>query len=62
MKVMAKNVKHGDIATFRGTTEKVTEVRYHGFPRNSQGKSYMLTIQRGFSHTMFNETDLIQIK
>ena len=62
MLIMVKKVKRGDVVVHRGIEEKVTDIRYHGFPKNDQGKSFMLTIQRGPHHSMFNETDFVQVR
>jgi hypothetical protein len=63
MKKMAGFIKVGDIVVIRkGKEEEVTDVRRHGFPRNSSGRSFMLTVQRGPFHTMFEETDMVEVK
>ena len=63
MEVMAGKINVGDTVVLRGCGKnfvKVTDVRRHSFPRNTAGRSYMLTIQSGPNHVSYNELDMVK--
>ncbi len=65
MEIMAGKIEVGDIVVLRGSGKdykKITDVRRPGFPRNAQGRSYMLSLQSGPHSVMFNEADMVKVK
>ena len=65
MEIMAGKINVGDNVVLRGCGKgfvKVTDVRFHSFPRNTAGKSYMMTIQSGPHHVSYNEIEMVKAR
>ena len=56
------NIKIGDKIKIWGRFREVTDKRYNDFPRNSQGESYVVTIQTGPHCVNYVKNDYVKVR